>query len=60
MEPLARQMLEADPALAAEFETRLEDDEAFRDSARDRLYFFYGKTPYYDEQYLLYPIAREP
>ena len=60
MEPLAQQMLEADPQLRAEFEKRLENDEAFRDSARDRLNFFYEKTPYYDERYLLYPIAREP
>jgi hypothetical protein len=59
MEPLAQQMLEADPALKAEFEKRLQDDEAFRNSARERLNFFYEKTPYYDQRFLLYPIARE-
>jgi hypothetical protein len=60
MEPLAQQMLEEDPELKAEFEKRLEEDEAFRNDPRARLYFFYEKTPYYDQRYLLYPVAREP
>ena len=59
MEPLARQMLEADRDLRAEFEQRLDEDETFRESARARLSFFYRKTPYWDERYLLYPVARE-
>jgi murein tripeptide amidase MpaA len=59
MEPLAAQMLEADPGLRAEFERRLDEDEAFRKSPSDRLRFFYERTPYWDERYLLYPVARE-
>ncbi|MFQ5527484.1 MAG: hypothetical protein ACE5GX_14620 [Thermoanaerobaculia bacterium] len=60
MEPLARRMLAADPELRAEFEARLEADEEFRGGARARLDFFYQCTPYYDQRYLLYPVAREP
>ncbi len=60
LEPLARRMLAEDPALAAEFERRLATDEAFRDNPRARMMFFYERTPYYDERYLLYPVGFEP
>jgi len=59
MEPTARRMLEADPALREEFEQRLSDDEAFAADPAARLRFFYERTPYADERYLVYPIARE-
>ena len=60
LEPLARRMLEADPVLRREFQARLKSDEEFRADADARLRWFYERTPYYDEQYLLYPVAREP
>ncbi|RMG47686.1 MAG: carboxypeptidase [Acidobacteria bacterium] len=60
LEPLARAMLEEDPDLRAEFLRRLESDEAFRGDPAARLRFFYERTPYFDERYLLYPVAREP
>ena len=59
LEPMARKMLAADPELGREFQKRLASDEAFRGSPRERLDFFYRRTPYYDDRYLLYPIARE-
>ena len=59
MEPLAEQMLKADPKLAADFQHKLETDSAFRASADQRLHFFYERSPYFDERWLLYPIARE-
>ncbi|HVT44432.1 MAG TPA: M14 family metallopeptidase [Thermoanaerobaculia bacterium] len=59
LEPLAETMMAADPELAAEFTTRVAKDAAFRSSAEQRLRFFYERTPYYDERWLLYPIARE-
>lgn len=59
MEPLAEQMLAADPKLAAEFQKKLESDAAFRASPERRLNFFYERSPYLDERWLLYPIARE-
>jgi hypothetical protein len=59
VEPLARKMLAADPELRREFRRRLATDDAFQGSPRERLDFFYRRTRYYDDRYLLYPIARE-
>ncbi|HEY0593644.1 MAG TPA: carboxypeptidase, partial [Thermoanaerobaculia bacterium] len=59
MEPMARRMLEQDPALAAEFTKKLETDREFRSNARARLHWFYEKTPYFDDRWRLYPIGRE-
>lgn len=58
MEPMARAMLEADPALRAEFEAKLLGDAEFAGKATARLEWFYEKTPFSDEEYRLYPIAR--
>jgi hypothetical protein len=58
MEPLAAQMLKADPELRTAFEQRLQNDTGFAGDGRARLDFFYEKTPYYDAEYRLYPVAR--
>jgi len=58
MEPLATQMLEADPELRTEFEQRLQNDSEFAGNGRSRLDFFYERTGYYDQEFKLYPIAR--
>jgi len=60
MEPLARKMLDADAALKARFEDRLAHDAAFAGSQYQRLMWFYEQTPFYDQQYLVYPVARIP
>ncbi|MDA8016229.1 MAG: M14 family metallopeptidase [Thermoanaerobaculia bacterium] len=60
MEPMARRMLAEDEELRAEYEARLEDDPDFAASPRERLQFFYRRTPFYDERYRIYPVAREP
>lgn len=57
--PMAERMLANDPKLTAEFEKRLKDDEAFAASPRRRLQFFYERSPFYDDRYLLYPVGRE-
>jgi len=57
--PMAERMLDSDPALKAEFEKRLKDDEGFAASPLRRLQFFYERSPFYDERYLLYPVGRE-
>ncbi|MFN2476803.1 MAG: M14 family metallopeptidase [Chthoniobacterales bacterium] len=59
VEPMADRMLQADPKLAEEFRQRLAADDAFRASPTDRLRWFYSKTPFVDEQWKLYPVARE-
>lgn len=57
--PMAERMLADDPALKAEFEKKLKDDPAFAGSQLRRLQFFYERSPFYDERYLLYPVGRE-
>lgn len=59
IEPMAEKMLAEDPKLAAEFRAKIENDDAFRSSPQARLWWFYKKTPFYDERALLYPIGRE-
>ena len=59
LEPLAERMLAADPKLAAEFQQKLTEDESFRASSEQRLRWFYERTPFFDERWLLYPVARE-
>lgn len=59
LEPLAAAMLEADPELRAELEAALEADPEMAKDPQARLGWFYRRTPYWDEQYLLYPVRRE-
>jgi hypothetical protein len=58
--PMAEKMMADDPKLKAEFEKRLKDDPAFAASPLRRLQFFYERSPFYDDRYLLYPVGREP
>ena len=57
--PLADRMLAADPALKAAFEAKLAADPTFAADPDARLSWFYERTPFWDDRYLLYPIARE-
>lgn len=57
--PMADAMLKADPALKARFETKLAVDPTFAADGDARLAWFYAQTPYFDDRYLLFPVARE-
>jgi hypothetical protein len=57
--PMAERMLATDPALKAEFDQKLKDEEGFAASPLRRLQFFYERSPFYDDRYLLYPVGRE-
>jgi hypothetical protein len=57
--PMAERMLANDPLLKVEFDKPLADDEAFASSPLRRLQFFYERSPFYDQAYLLYPVGRE-
>ncbi len=57
--PLADRMLAADPALKAEFEAKLAAEPEFAANGDARLQWFYERTPFHDDRYRLYPIARE-
>jgi len=58
LEPLAEQML-ADPAVEAAFSLRLKEDPAFAADPRQRLEWFYERSPFFDERWRVYPVARE-
>jgi hypothetical protein len=57
-EDVAREMLAADPALAAEFRAKVASDPVFAKDSAARLNFFYRRHASYDERLNLYPILR--
>ena len=57
-EQVARDMLAADPNLAAVFKQRLADDPQFAQDPAARLEFFYRRHPSWDERRDLYPVYR--
>ena len=59
MQPMAERMLSEDSALKAEFEARLKSDSTFAANSRERLEWFYRRTPFYDDEWQIYPVARE-
>ena len=58
LETLAREMMERDPKLAAEFQQKVAADSIFAASPAARLDFFYRRSPYWDQQMNLYPVGR--
>jgi hypothetical protein len=58
MESIAADMLQRDPALREEFETKVEADSSFAASPRARLTFFYERSPWYDAKLNVYPVGR--
>lgn len=57
--PLAEMMLARDPALRAEFAAKLAAEPEFAKDGNARLAWFYERSTYYDDRYLLYPVGRE-
>lgn len=57
MEPIAQQMLDADPSLRKQFAERLKD-QSFKDDPAARLDFFYQRSPFFDMNEKRYPICR--
>jgi hypothetical protein len=58
IEMLAREMLASDEKLRAEFEARIKNDPRFAASPRQRLQFFFERSPYADAEQNLYPVGR--
>ncbi|TRW15112.1 M14 family metallopeptidase [Glacieibacterium frigidum] len=56
--PIADAMLK-DPKIKTEFDAKLAADPKFAADGDARLAWFYARTPYYDDRYLLYPVGRE-
>ncbi|MFM2326172.1 MAG: hypothetical protein RIR31_374 [Bacteroidota bacterium] len=59
IEPMAKKMLEDDAALRKEFEEKKAADKVFANDPYAILTWFYSKTKFYDERYLLYPVGRQ-
>jgi murein tripeptide amidase MpaA len=59
MEPMIKKMLEESPELKAEFEKKKSEDTNFAKNSNAIFNWFYSKTKYYDDRYLLYPVGRE-
>ena len=57
--PMAEKMLRDDPKLNAEFEAKLAADAKFAKDPSARLAWFYARTKFYDDRYLLYPVGLE-
>lgn len=57
-EDVAQALLDADPALATEFQQRLASDPAFAASPAQRLDFFYRRHSAWDDRLGVYPILR--
>ncbi len=58
MEKVAREMLKNNPELKKEFEKKLMEDKNFKNSPRQRLNFFYVRSPYNDDHLNVYPVMR--
>jgi len=56
---MAKKMLDESPELRKEFEAKKAADKNFANNQFAILTWFYSKTKYYDERYLLYPVGRE-
>ena len=59
MVPTAEAMIKKDQKLKAEFDTKLKNDRKFASDPEARLNWFYEKTPFYDSEYKMHPIAIE-
>ena len=57
LDPLAKELLEKDSGLAAEWAEKLKDPK-FAGDPRERMRFFWRKTPYWDEANGLLPLFR--
>ncbi len=57
--PLAEKMLRDDPMLKADFEAKLAADAKFAADPTARLQWFYERSKFYDQRYLLYPVGIE-
>jgi len=59
MQPMAERMLAEDAKLKAEFEQKLKSDSTLAKSPQEKLQWLYRRTPFFDEEWNLYPVARE-
>jgi hypothetical protein len=59
MQPMAERMLAENAPLKAEFEQRVKSDSTLAKNPQAQLQWLYQRTPFFDDQWRLYPVARE-
>lgn len=59
IEPLARRMLAENPALASEFEKKKKEDPNFIKNQQSVYQWFYSRSKFFDNRWLLYPVGEE-
>jgi hypothetical protein len=59
IEPLAAKMLAENDKLREEFDQKKKDDAAFASSPHRIAEWFYVRTPYFDQNWLIYPVGWE-
>jgi hypothetical protein len=57
-EDVAKQILEENPALKQEFETKKQTDKAFAENGGDQLYWVYKHSKYFEKEFMRYPVYR--
>jgi hypothetical protein len=57
-EPYAQQMLDNDPMLRMEYESKLATDEKFAVNGNSRLYWLYKKSPFYEPNHMQVPVLK--
>jgi hypothetical protein len=60
MEPIAQEMAKRHPVLRREFDRRVASDPAFAKNPRQRLTWWYERSPYFEHDKDVYPILRVP
>ncbi len=57
-EDLAKQILDENPTLKQEFETKKQTDIAFADNGGDQLNWVYKHSKYFEKEFMMYPVYR--
>jgi hypothetical protein len=57
-EDVAKQILEENPTLKQEFETKKQTDKAFAENGGDQLYWVYKHSKYFEKEFMRYPVYR--
>jgi len=58
MEKMAREMIKENPSLKEEYEQALKDNPEIYNNQWAKLFWFYERTPYWDQQKDIYPIGK--
>ena len=57
-EDVAKQILEENPTLKQELETKKKTDKAFAENGGDQLYWVYKHSKYFEKEFMRYPVYR--